>query len=280
MEDKVIEETKEKNWLTTFLLCLFLGNFGVHRFYTRKIASGIFQLLTAGGLGIWSLIDLILIASEKFKDSKGNYIKSHNKNLNVALIFCVIIILLNIGILVNDVPKIKALSEKLDNLGYSFEEYKNEDAKMQVFINLNATNEEIAKLGEELKQIEGIKSIQFISKEETLEEYINGFGDKGKEILEKYRENNLYPDSYVITLNNEKQSLEIEQKINSLSSVKNISNGYANIKSFDNVKTYSNSVIPIYKITIIITTILEVIKTILLIIATMVVIKQRKVEQE
>ena len=58
----------QKSWLATMLLCQFLGTLGVHRFYTGRIISGIFQLLTFGGFGIWALIDLIMIYTDSFKD--------------------------------------------------------------------------------------------------------------------------------------------------------------------------------------------------------------------
>ena len=58
----------QKSWLATVLLCQFLGTLGVHRFYTGRIVSGVFQLLTFGGFGIWTLIDLIMIVSGDFKD--------------------------------------------------------------------------------------------------------------------------------------------------------------------------------------------------------------------
>jgi TM2 domain-containing membrane protein YozV len=58
----------QKSWLATVLLCQFLGTLGVHRFYTGRIVSGIFQLLTFGGFGIWTLVDLIMIISGDFKD--------------------------------------------------------------------------------------------------------------------------------------------------------------------------------------------------------------------
>ena len=61
-----------KDWLTTLLLAIFLGGFGVHRFYTGHIGIGIAQLLTLGGCGIWSLIDIIMIATGSFKDAEGN----------------------------------------------------------------------------------------------------------------------------------------------------------------------------------------------------------------
>ena len=56
--------------LITIVLCFFLGTFGVHRFYNKKIGTGILQLLTLGGLGIWALIDLVLILLNKFKMSE------------------------------------------------------------------------------------------------------------------------------------------------------------------------------------------------------------------
>ena len=61
-----------KDWLTTLLLCWFLGVLGVHSFYTQKTAIGIAQLLTLGGCGIWALVDFIMILTDSFKDGNGN----------------------------------------------------------------------------------------------------------------------------------------------------------------------------------------------------------------
>lgn len=66
----------EKQWIVTLLLCLFAGGIGVHRFYAGKIGTGILQILTLGGCGVWTLIDLVMILTGNFKDSNGNAIKN------------------------------------------------------------------------------------------------------------------------------------------------------------------------------------------------------------
>ena len=70
------ENVSEKSFVATLILCLLLGGFGVHRFYVGKVGTGIFMLLTLGGLGIWALVDLIRIAIQKFEDGDGAVIKA------------------------------------------------------------------------------------------------------------------------------------------------------------------------------------------------------------
>ena len=76
MNDPAGSAASEKGFVPAILLCLFLGGLGVHRFYVGKIGTGILQLITLGGLGIWALIDLIVIITGNFKDSQGLLIKS------------------------------------------------------------------------------------------------------------------------------------------------------------------------------------------------------------
>ncbi len=64
----------KKRILPSFLLCFFFGIIGVHRFYVGKIGTGISQLVTLGGFGVWVTIDFIMIIVGSFTDKEGKKI--------------------------------------------------------------------------------------------------------------------------------------------------------------------------------------------------------------
>ncbi len=61
----------QKDWLTALLLCIFLGGFGAHRFYTGHTGTAVVQLLTLGGCVVWAIIDLVNIITGNFRDANG-----------------------------------------------------------------------------------------------------------------------------------------------------------------------------------------------------------------
>lgn len=65
-----------KSRLAAFLLCWLLPGLGIHRFYVGKVGTGILYLLTLGGLGIWNLVDWIMILAGGFKDKQGLPVKN------------------------------------------------------------------------------------------------------------------------------------------------------------------------------------------------------------
>jgi hypothetical protein len=64
----MLNAPSDKSRAVALALCIPLGVFGAHRFYVGKIGTGLLQLCTFGGFGLWYLYDLITIASGEFRD--------------------------------------------------------------------------------------------------------------------------------------------------------------------------------------------------------------------
>ena len=64
MVKKGVAKKRKVNWILTLVLSILFGSLGVDRFILGHVGLGILKLITAGGLGVWWLIDLILIATK------------------------------------------------------------------------------------------------------------------------------------------------------------------------------------------------------------------------
>ena len=86
-EESITKEIEESNLNgnKVFYLSVFLGWFGIDRFYAKKTGSGFLKLVTFGCGGIWWLMDIIFILTDQFKDASGNIIKMQgNKSIRAA----------------------------------------------------------------------------------------------------------------------------------------------------------------------------------------------------
>jgi serine/threonine protein kinase/Tol biopolymer transport system component len=66
----------DRSWSVALTLSIIAGIFGVDRFYLGYAGLGIAKLITFGGLGIWWLIDLVLIAINRIPDATGLPLRS------------------------------------------------------------------------------------------------------------------------------------------------------------------------------------------------------------
>lgn len=84
----------QKSWLVTFILCIFLGYLGIHRFYTGNVVTGILQILTGGGCGLWVLLDIILLLTGLYRDGNGQSLQGWS----MVFVIAFLVMLLLVGI--------------------------------------------------------------------------------------------------------------------------------------------------------------------------------------
>ena len=92
---------------------------------------------------------------------------------------------------------------------------------IQVFINTDATDDQIKEIGEKISSLDGVNTVTFVSKESGLEQMKEKFKDK-EYLLDTYKDNNILPDSYVVTLTDLNLSSQVQEQINQMEHIKRI----------------------------------------------------------
>ena len=110
------------------------------------------------------------------------------------------------------------LSENINHFVQEVEEAQG----IQIFATDEATNEQIQQLGEQIKQINGVNTIEYKSKEAALDQMKEKFEDN-QDLLAGYEgENNIFTASYVVTLTDLNLSGQVQDEISKLDNVKKI----------------------------------------------------------
>ena len=105
-----------------------------------------------------------------------------------------------------------------ENINHFVDEVESEQG-IQVFVKNEATQEQIDKLGEDIRAIDGVSTVDFVSKDEALEQMKERFGDR-QDLLEGYEgENNIFTASYVVTLTDLTKSEAVQDQINTYTDV-------------------------------------------------------------
>ena len=155
------------------------------------------------------------------REGFGNTFKNKKSTFSAMLVMCISMLIFGLFFIVGE------------NINHIMETVEDTQA-IQVFIKLDATEEQVKSIGEQIKAIEGVNKVEFVSKAEGLEQYQEGFGDKAY-ILDPYKENNFLPDSYVVTLKDLKLVKQVEGEINKLDNIKNITSSNETISKLISV---------------------------------------------
>lgn len=212
-------------------------------FIFGKYKSGIIQLITLGGIGVWSVVDLIMIANQNFTDDKENKIKNDNKkHLIIGIIICVIVIIIEMFTLISGFMQIKNLSWPK---GY---ENAFKDYRIQVFMEYDAEQQEIDMLKKRLIQTDGVKTIDFRSKEDAYNEMKEKLGESSENLNFN---SEIFSVSYIITTDNP----NLINKIEKIEGVKSVTDNFKTIQVSENVNEYTK----ILKYTVLISIIYRII---------------------
>jgi len=157
----------------------------------------------------------------------ANIFKNKKQTIASFIIMCLIMIFF--GICFMTVANFNNFIKQIEN-----------EQGIRAFILNDATDEEIKELGNQIKNLEGVNTIEFISKEKALESMKEKFGDKAH-LLDVYNEANILPASYVVTLTDLKLTSKVQEEILKLNNIKNI-------KSSDNTINTLIKIASLFKI--------------------------------
>lgn len=101
---------------------------------------------------------------------------------------------------------------------------------IQAYITNDSTDEEIKDLGEKINALDGVNTIEFVSKKEALQHMKDKLGDKSY-LLDGYDENNVFPSSYIVTLTDLSKSTEVQKEIKEMENIKKVTSSDETIEA-------------------------------------------------
>ncbi len=138
----------------------------------------------------------------------GNVFKNKKSTGASLMIMCATMVIFGIFLILTE------------NINHFVQEVESAQG-IQVFINNDATQEQMDEIEKKLRALDGVSTTVYISKEDALNQMKEKFGDK-KDLLAGYEENNIFPASYVVTLTDLTKSKEVQDQILTFDNIKKI----------------------------------------------------------
>ena len=148
------------------------------------------------------------IVSYLIGEGIGNVFKNKKSTFSSVLVMCISMLVFGIFFIIG---------ENVNHIMNTVESAQ----EIQVFIVNDATDEEIASVGEQIKAIEGVNQVEYVSKDEALDIMQDRVGERSY-LLAGYEENNFLPASYKVTLTDLELVNQVEEQINNLDNIKKI----------------------------------------------------------
>ena len=137
----------------------------------------------------------------------SNVFKNKKQALTSIGIMCVTMVIFGIFFIIGE------------NLNHFIEEVESKQG-LQVYMRTDATEEEIDTLEQQLDDIQEISSIEYVGKEDALQDLRDRFGEDSDLIGEYYME--VLPVSFVITLNNLEDLSRVQEQVRALELVDDV----------------------------------------------------------
>ena len=106
------------------------------------------------------------------------------------------------------------------NFNHFIEQVESEQG-IQAFIESDATDQEVTEIGNQIKDLQGVNTVEFVSKEEALQQMKDRLGEKSY-LLDGYEENNVFPASYVVKLTDLTQTSNVKSQIEGMNNIKKV----------------------------------------------------------
>lgn len=120
-----------------------------------------------------------------------------------------------------------------ENVNYFMNEVQSSQG-IQVFIDNEATDQEIEDLGKSINMLDGVNTADFVSKDEALDQLMKRFEDRSY-LLDVYKERKIFPASYVVTLTDLNLSTQVQKQISEMQGVKRITSSDETITTLINL---------------------------------------------